>query len=80
MRAALSVSPESGTSSTGRPPARRRFRPGADARIDQLLDDGVPLAAALAAALPAHMGGAAGLADIGGFGLGHGGALGSECF
>ena len=73
-RRAISVSPASGTSATGRPAGGGRSSgPAPTPRIDHLLDDGVPLAAALAAALPAHMRGAAGLADIGGLGFGHGG-------
>jgi hypothetical protein len=50
---------------------RRRLGASADARVDRLLDDRVPLAAALAPPLPAHMRGAAGLADISELGFGH---------
>ena len=51
----------------------RHLRTRANARIDQFLDDRVPVAATLAAALPADMRGAAGLADIGGFSFRHDG-------
>ena len=51
-----------------RPPAGHRcLRPGADPRIDDLLDDGIPVAAALAAPDPARGDRPAGLADEGGF-------------
>ena len=50
---------------------RRRAGPDAAAR-GRFLDEGVPLAAIVAAALPARTDGAAVLADILGFRLGHG--------
>ena len=55
----------------GRPATRRRAAAAADSERRRLLDDGVPLAAGLAFALPALGDRAAVLADIGGPGFGH---------
>ena len=72
MRGSGSDSPARSSSGKGRPPAAAPRRRRADAQRRRLLDDGVPLAAGIALALPALGDRAAILADVGGARPGHG--------